>query len=216
MAKAARRTVNDDVCSDRKTHTFKITFDIPFYEAPEASFDEYLEEKPRLIRAISPYEKRLPERINEEEWRIYMAPIEFLFMSVAPVVHMRVRVTCKGQGACFPSGIPPNTSKILELKAIKSELKGSMEGLLKQTRFELGVEGVVYPVRKGSIKGSSRMKGELVMSITFDPPSAFALIPQNFHNDAAQLILKSIGEKMERNVNEGLLADYIKFKKEKL
>ncbi|VFQ68559.1 unnamed protein product [Cuscuta campestris] len=91
-----------------------------------------------------------------------------------------------------------------------------MEGLLKQTRFELGVEGVVYPVRKGSIKGSSRMKGELVMSITFDPPSAFALIPQNFHNDAAQLILKSIGEKMERNVNEGLLADYIKFKKEKL
>ncbi|CAH9092525.1 unnamed protein product [Cuscuta epithymum] len=201
--------------SNRQTYSFRITVDIPFYEAPQASFDEYLEEKSRVLKAICPNEKRKPEQISEEEWRIYMAPVEFLFLSVSPVVNMRMR--CKAKGMGYPSGIPPNTSKLLELKAMKSELKGNIDGLIKQTRFQLGVEGVVYPHRKGiSGSSSSSIKGQLLMSITFTRPSALALVPQHLHDDAAQLILKSIGERMERNVSEGLLADYAKFKKEKL
>lgn len=139
-----------------------------------------------------------------------MAPIDFMFLSATPVVHMRLR--CKTKGMGYPSGIPANTSKLLELKVVKSELRGDLDSLIKHTQFNLGVEGVVYPDRKGP---RTRIKGYLLMSITFSPPPALALIPQHVHNDVTQLILRTIGEGMERNVNNGLLADYGKFKKEK-
>nr|GMC62183.1 uncharacterized protein LOC109180393 [Ipomoea batatas] len=193
-----------------QTFTYRVKTDIPLYESPELTSIYYLEDKSRVLKALCPHEKRKPEQINEEEWRIYMAPIDFMFLSATPVVHMRLR--CKTKGMGYPSGIPANTSKLLELKVVKSELRGDLDSLIKHTQFNLGVEGVVYPDRKGP---RTRIKGYLLMSITFSPPPALALIPQHVHNDVTQLILRTIGEGMERNVNNGLLADYGKFKKEK-
>lgn len=52
-----------------------------------------------------------------------MLPIEFLFITVWPVIDMRLR--CKSEGVEYPPGIPHDVSKVLELDivSIKPNLK---------------------------------------------------------------------------------------------
>ncbi|KAG6398347.1 hypothetical protein SASPL_139805 [Salvia splendens] len=46
------------------TYSSRISTDIPLYEIPGASFDEYLEDKPRVFKAIFP-DKRRSDQINQ-------------------------------------------------------------------------------------------------------------------------------------------------------
>lgn len=98
------------------TYSSRISTDIPLYETPGASFDQYLEDKPRVFRAIFP-DKRRFQQLNQEEWRVHMLPIQFFFLTVSPVVDMRLR--CKTNGKDYPSGIPPTISKVLELDIVR-------------------------------------------------------------------------------------------------
>lgn len=52
----------------------------------------------------------------QEEWRIHMLPIEFLLITVLPVIDMRLRCTTKGVE--YPPGVPHNVSKVLELDIV--------------------------------------------------------------------------------------------------
>lgn len=45
-----------------------------------------------------------------------MLPIEFLLITVWPVIDMRLR--CKSKGIDYPPGIPPDVSKVLELDIV--------------------------------------------------------------------------------------------------
>ncbi|KAG5624229.1 hypothetical protein H5410_009447 [Solanum commersonii] len=102
-----------------------IVADMPLFESPHASFDRYMEDKPRVFKAISP-DNRGTQRLNEEEWRIQMEPIGFLFLTAWPVVNMRLR--CKTKGNEYPSGVPNHTSMVLEFKITKWDLEGVTEG----------------------------------------------------------------------------------------
>ncbi|PKI47915.1 uncharacterized protein LOC116209375 isoform X2 [Punica granatum] len=134
------------------SYTSKIATDIPLYEAPGASFDQYLEDKPRVFKAIFP-DKRRSQRLNEEEWRIQMLPIQFLFLKVWPQIDMRLR--CRSMGKDYPAGVPHDVSKVLELDIIRWELQG-LDNVLKPSHFSLGVRGALYAERR---EARSRLKG---------------------------------------------------------
>ncbi|KAK4393138.1 hypothetical protein Sango_1784600 [Sesamum angolense] len=241
------------------TYSSRISTDIPLYEIPGASFDVYLEDKPRVFKAIFP-DKRRSQQLNEiivfvltrtfgrcvdqvrtehlvdkqntftltteshyqnqdgkgllgmelreksdlqEEWRVHMLPIEFLFLTVSPVIDMRLR--CKSCGKGYPPGVPQDISKI------RWELQG-LDDMLKPSQFSLGVKGALYPDRRGP---RSRLKGQLQMSISFVLPPMLALVPEDIRRDVAESVLKRLVENMKDKVNGSLIADYSEFKREK-
>ncbi|XP_073278179.1 uncharacterized protein [Primulina huaijiensis] len=51
------------------TYSSRIFTDIPLYELPGASFDQYLEDKPRVFTAIFP-DKQRSQQLNEVRWEL--------------------------------------------------------------------------------------------------------------------------------------------------
>ncbi|KAL3525906.1 hypothetical protein ACH5RR_014278 [Cinchona calisaya] len=174
----------------------------------QASFDQYLEDKPRVFRAIFP-DKERSQQLNEEEWRINMIPVDFLFQTVKPVIDMRIR--CKSQGIEYPPGVPDHITKLVELEIIRWELQG-LDDVLKPSHFSLGVKGVLYPDRRGP---RTRLKGRLEMNISFILPAVLSLIPEKVRRQVTESVLKRLMENMRSKVNGSLLADYNAFKREK-
>ncbi|XP_059283785.1 uncharacterized protein LOC132037292 isoform X3 [Lycium ferocissimum] len=162
------------------TYTSKISTDIPLHEIPGVL----------------------------EEWRIHMLPIEFLFITVWPVIDMRLR--CKFKGVEYPPGISHDVSKVLELDIIRWELQG-LDDALKPSQFSLGVKGSLYPDRNGQ---RSRLKGQLQMSISFVLPPLLALVPEDVRRDVAESVLSGLLQNMKSKVNGSLLSDYAEFKRE--
>ncbi|XP_058187238.1 uncharacterized protein LOC131304131 [Rhododendron vialii] len=191
------------------TYSSRISTDIPLSESPEASFDDYLEDKTRVVEAIFP-DKRSSQRLNEEEWRIQMLPLQILFLTAWPVIDMRVR--CKSQGIGYPAGIPQDISKVVELDIIRWELQG-LDDILNPSEFSLCVKGSFYPERRGA---ESQLKGQLQMDINFDLPPVVSWIPEDVRFRVVESGLKRLVENMKHKVNDSLLADYSEFKKEKL
>ncbi|XP_074286584.1 uncharacterized protein LOC141611842 [Silene latifolia] len=192
------------------TYSSSISTDIPLYETdtPTASFDHYLEDKPRVFRAMFP-DKQRSHRLNEEEWRVHMLPIEFLFITVIPVIDMRLR--CKTSGKEYPPGISPSISKVLELDIVRWELQG-LDDAAKPTQFNLGVKGALYPDRRGL---RTRLKGQLEMNITVILPPMLALLPQYMLTSVSETVLRKLVENMKDKVNSSLLADYSEFRRER-
>ncbi|KAJ8433121.1 hypothetical protein Cgig2_023079 [Carnegiea gigantea] len=197
------------------TYSSSISTDIPLYETPGASFDQYLEDKPRVFRAIFP-DKRRSQQLNEEEWRVDMLPIRFLFMTVLPVVDMRLR--CRTNGKEYPPGIPPDISKVLELdivrhnsSSVRWELQG-LDDLMKPGHFSLGVKGALYTDRCGV---RSRLKGQLEMRISVILPQMLSLVPEDLLRRVSESVLRRLVENMRDKVNSSLLADYSEFRRER-
>lgn len=199
--------VKSQMINNATTYTCSISTDIPLYEIPEASFDGYLENKPRVFRAIFP-DKRRSQQLNQEVWKIHMLPIDFLLITVWPVIDMRLR--CKSKGVEYPPGVPPNVSKVIELDIIRWELQG-LDDVLKPSDFSLGVKGSLYPDRNGP---RSRLKGQLQMSISFVLPPVLALVPETVRRDVAESVLRRLLQNMKSKVNGSLLSDYGEFKRE--
>ncbi|KAJ0987445.1 hypothetical protein J5N97_005801 [Dioscorea zingiberensis] len=195
------------------TFTSGISTDIPLYEPPgQASFDDYIQDRPRVFNAMFP-DRRRSKRLNDEEWSIHMLPIQFLFASVRPVVVMRLK--CKSLGKEYPSGVPLHATRVLELQATRWELNG-LESMYMPSHFSLRVQGALYAERKRSSGGRSRLKGHLEMSISLVLPSVLALVPENILRAAAETVLKRLVEKMKQEVDENLLSDFQSFRKETL
>ncbi|KAL0350859.1 UNVERIFIED_CONTAM: hypothetical protein Sradi_4235100 [Sesamum radiatum] len=120
------------------TYSSRISTDIPLYEIPGASFDVYLEDKPRVFKAIFP-DKRRSQQLNENIWSL-----------------------CRPG---YPPGVPQDISKVLELDIIRWELQG-LDDMLKPSQFSLGVKGALYPDRRGPrsrLKGQLQMSISFVL-----------------------------------------------------
>ncbi|KAL1189629.1 hypothetical protein V5N11_011285 [Cardamine amara subsp. amara] len=189
-------------------YSSKISTDIALNESPQALFDEYLEDKSRVFAAMFPDNPK-SRRLNEEEWRIQMLPIKFLFLTAWPVVVMRIR--CKSNGQDYPSDVPLHTSKVLELNMTKWELQG-LDQVMEPSDFKLGVKGALYPDRRGR---QTRLKGRLETNISIVLPSVLALVPEDVRRSVANAILTSLVDNMKHMVIESLVADYSRFKNER-
>ncbi|XP_010258258.1 PREDICTED: uncharacterized protein LOC104598061 isoform X2 [Nelumbo nucifera] len=174
----------------------------------QASFDQYLNDRNRVFQAIFP-EKRRSQRLNEEEWRIQMLPIQFLFLTVWPVIDMRLR--CKSEGKGYPPGVPVDVTRVLELDVTRWELQG-LDSAAQPSDFTLGVRGALYPDRRGL---RTRLKGQLEMDINFVLPPMLALIPEDVRRSVAESVLKRLVENMKHKVNGSLLSDFSEFKRER-
>ncbi|KAJ8498534.1 hypothetical protein OPV22_009086 [Ensete ventricosum] len=215
---AARSCANDANISGFDSRPGIVTFssnistDIPLHEPPGVSFDEYLYDRPRVFRAMFP-DKRRSQRLNDEEWRIQMLPIQFLFASVNPVVVMQLRH--KSSGEDYPAGVPGHATSVLELQATRWELHG-LQGIQMPPHFALSVQGVLYPDRSSSSSSSSRLKGHLEMGISMILPPVLQLVPEDVLKSIADTVLWRLLKTMKHEVDGGLISDYAKFLREKL
>ncbi|KAK1314392.1 hypothetical protein QJS10_CPA06g00428 [Acorus calamus] len=191
------------------TFSATIATDLPLYEPPGTSFDDYLNDRPRIFRAMFP-DRRRSQQLNDEEWKIQMLAIDFLLVSVTPIVVMRLR--CKSQGKNYPSGVPRDIGRVLDLQATRWELQG-LEGAYKPSHFALSVQGALYADRRGFL---NRLKGKLEMSITFILPPVLALVPQDVLKSLVESLLKRLVGRMKQEVDGSLLADYAEYRKERL
>ncbi|KAH7554548.1 hypothetical protein JRO89_XS12G0234200 [Xanthoceras sorbifolium] len=206
--KRSQPLVKNQAAVKPATYTSRISTDIPLYESPGATFDQYLEDKPRVFKAIFP-DKQRSQQLNEEKWRIQMLPIEFLFLTVWPVVDMRLR--CKRGGTDYPPEVPMDITKVLELDITRWELRG-LDNILDPSHFSLGVKGTLYSDKQGT---RSRLKGQLQMNISFVLPPMLVLVPEDVRRSVAESVLTRLVENMKHKVNDSLLADYSKFKRER-
>lgn len=168
---------------------------MPLYEPPGVSFDEYLQDRPRVFRAMFPDESR-SQRLSDEEWRIQMLPLEFLLITVRPVVVMQLR----------------NRGGVLELRITEWELRGLESGYAPAS-FDLGVRGSLYADR-GRRRGS-RLRGHLEISITVALPPPLRIVPEGVLRGVAESVLSTLAERMKRDVDVGLVADFRRFRMEK-
>lgn len=160
-----------------------------------------------MFEAMFP-EKLRSQQLNEDVWTVHMLPIDFLFLTVQPVIDMRLR--CQSEGKGYPPGVAQEITKVLELEIIRWELEGLNEKL-KPSHFSLGVKGALYPDRRGT----SSLKGTLQMSIGFILPTVLSLIPGDVLRNVAESVIGRLTENMKDRVNQSLLADYDTFKREK-
>ncbi|KAJ4835387.1 hypothetical protein Tsubulata_010549 [Turnera subulata] len=207
-SRSKRIVVKNQVAAKPATYTSRMTTDVPFYESPGASFDKYLEHKSRVFEAIFPDRMR-SQKLNEEEWRIQMLPINFLFLNVCPVVDMRLR--CKTGGRDYPPGVPNEITKILELDITRWELHG-LDNTFDPSQFSLEVKGTLFADRRVQ----TRLKGQLEMSISLVLPPVVALVPEDVRKSVAESVLTKLVENMKQKVNVSLLTDYRKFRRERL
>ncbi|XP_073044956.1 uncharacterized protein [Primulina eburnea] len=207
LRKTRQLKVKSQVASP-STYSSRIFTDIPLYEMPGASFDQYLEDKSRIFAAILPDQQR-SQQLNEDEWKVHMLPIDFLFLTVYPVVDMRIR--CKSNGIGYPPTVPREVSKVLELEIVRWEIQG-LDDMLKPSQFSLGVNGALYSDRRGP---RTRLKGQLQMTISFVLPPVLSFVPENIRRDVTESVLKRLAENMKHKVNGSLIADYSNFKRER-
>ncbi|CAJ1947038.1 unnamed protein product [Sphenostylis stenocarpa] len=190
--------------------SFRSNTNVPIRELPEASFDQYMDDKHRVLRALFPRDTGTTKQINEEEWRIQMPPIQCLFLSIKPTAD--VRLTFKSGGDDYPPDIPHHITKVLELHFTRWELQG-LSALYKDPyQINLDVRGSIYPERKGK---HSWLKNQMEMEITFCVTPATAFMPQSVVQNAIELIFKTVWDEMKQELQGRLLQDYSRFKRSK-
>lgn len=170
---------------------------MPLYEPPGVSFDEYLLDRARVFRAMFPDESR-SQRLSDEEWRIQMLPLQFLLLTVHPVVVMQLR----------------HRGGVLELRVTEWELRGLDSGYTP-TSFDLGVRGSLYADRGRGRGRACRLKGHLEIAISCVLPPPLRLVPEGVLRGVAESVLSRLAEKLKRDVDVGLLADFKRFRREK-
>uniref|UniRef100_J3MNA2 DUF1997 domain-containing protein n=1 Tax=Oryza brachyantha TaxID=4533 RepID=J3MNA2_ORYBR len=169
---------------------------MPLYEPPGVSFDEYLLDRARVFRAMFPDESR-SQRLSDEEWRVQMLPLQFLLLTVHPVVVMQLR----------------HRDGVLDLRITEWELRGLERGYAPAS-FDLGVRGSLYADRSRG-RRACRLRGHLKISITCVLPPPMRLVPKDVMRGVAESVLQRLAEKMKRDVDVGLIADFQKFRREK-
>ncbi|KAG8099287.1 hypothetical protein GUJ93_ZPchr0013g34075 [Zizania palustris] len=182
--------------TDAVAYSARISTDMPLYEPPGVSFDEYLMDRARVFRAMFPDESRC-QRLSDEEWRVRMLPLQFLLLTVHPVVVMQLR----------------HRAGVLELRITEWELRGLERGYAPAS-FNLGVLGSLYADRSRG-RRACRLKGHLEIGISCVLPPPMRLVPEAVLRGVAESVLRSLAERMKRDVDVGLIADFQRFRREK-
>uniref|UniRef100_A0A0E0AN42 Uncharacterized protein n=1 Tax=Oryza glumipatula TaxID=40148 RepID=A0A0E0AN42_9ORYZ len=145
-AKAGAADARPSSSSDAVSYSSSISTDMPLYEPTGVSFDEYLLDRARVFRAMFPDESR-SQRLSDEEWRVQMLPLQFLLLTVHPVVVMQLR----------------HRDGVLDLRITEWELRG-LERDYAPASFDLGVRGSLYADRSRG-RRACRLRGHLEISI---------------------------------------------------
>ncbi|XP_052162393.1 uncharacterized protein LOC127779609 isoform X1 [Oryza glaberrima] len=195
-AKAGAADARPSSSSDAVSYSSSISTDMPLYEPTGVSFDEYLLDRARVFRAMFPDESR-SQRLSDEEWRVQMLPLQFLLLTVHPVVVMQLR----------------HRDGVLDLRITEWELRG-LERDYAPASFDLGVRGSLYADRSRG-RRACRLRGHLEISIGCILPPPMRLVPDAVMRGVAESVLQRLAEKMKQDVDVGIVADFQRFRREK-
>ncbi|WJX70546.1 hypothetical protein P8452_54640 [Trifolium repens] len=200
------------VIRNERTSSFnyKSIANVPLNELPGASFDQYMDDRLRVARAVFP-DKGNTKQLNEEEWRIKISPIQCLFLRIQPTADVRLRF--KSNGEDYPPNIPHHISQILELQLMKWELQG-LNTFYNDDPFHLSLDirGSIYPERRGN---HTWLMNQIEMKISFVVSPAMFFVPEHVLQDAIESAFKTIWNEMKQEFHGRLLADYNSFKRYK-
>lgn len=193
---------------DLFTFSYRFSTDIPMSETPGASIDEYLKNRTRIVGAVFP-DKRKRTKLSDEEWSVQLLPIQFLFLSASPVIVMRF--VSKSNGKEYPPNVPVHATSLLLMEVTDYKLNG-LDSNAMPSHLALTVRGTLYPQREGK----KSLKGHVEMSVGFDLPPVFALVPEGIIKGVGETVLRQLAEQMKQDFDTGLAADFKKYRKEKL
>ncbi|KAL2653451.1 hypothetical protein R1flu_021579 [Riccia fluitans] len=176
-----------------------VNTDLALGEFKDVPFEQYMSADDRIFNALFPDKKRR-ERLSDEDWRIFMLPLEFFFLSVKPIVDMRVKL----QDAKVKPSYGRYVSKMVTLEATRWELRG-LDYEVKPEEFNLGIAGSLYPERG---QFGARLKGQMKLTVDLAVPSSLALMPSTVIETIGTTVLNQLLEDMKLRVNTRLLEDY--------
>ncbi|KAK7266456.1 hypothetical protein RIF29_19100 [Crotalaria pallida] len=197
------------VIRNQKTSSFsyRSTANVSFYELPGASFDQYMDNKQRVLEAVLS-DKATTKQLNEEEWRLKLPPIQSIFFNIQPTAD--VKLTFKSNGVDYPQDIPNHITQILEIHFTRWELQGPF--YMETDQLSLDVRGAIYPERRGR---RSWLRNHIEMKISFCISPTLSLVPENTIHDAMELVFKKMMDEMRKEFEGRLLEDYSRFKRSK-
>ncbi|KAM1887728.1 hypothetical protein ACFX13_045936 [Malus domestica] len=189
------------------TFYFRYTFDAPLNESPAASVDQYLDDEHSVINVIFPDTAKT--QTNKEEWRIHMPAMQVLFLSVYLALYVKLR--CKSMGKDYPPHVPHHISKILELDITIGEIRG-IAGY-DSCDVNLNIKGTIFSDRQGT---QSWLRNIFDVNLSFIIPPLLAWVPDNVMRNITESLVKTMMADRKSNALLLAVADYEKFKKEKL
>ncbi|KAM2587163.1 hypothetical protein TB1_044375 [Malus domestica] len=189
------------------TFYFRYTFGAPLSESPAASFDQYLDDEHRVVKAIFPDTAKT--QTNKEEWRIYMPAMQVLFLSVYLALYVKLRG--KSMGKDYPPHVPHHISKILELDITRWEIRG-IAGY-DPSDINLNIKGIIFSDRQGT---QSWLKNIFDINLSFIVPPLLTWVPDNVMRSITESLVKTVMADLKSNAMLLAITDYEKFKKEKL
>ncbi|XP_038891182.1 uncharacterized protein LOC120080556 [Benincasa hispida] len=180
--------------------------DLPLYDSPgKASFDEYLEDKPRLVKATFPGKI---QQLNQEEWRIEMPKIELLFLKIWPTVD--IKITCKTNGEAYPSDVPHYITKVLLLEMTNWEINGIHKDY-RPSYANVCSRGAIYSEKIGT---RSHLKFKLLINLSFLVPYVLNFVSNDVLQSIVKTALKAMIEDLKHKSIHKLVEDYNEFRKE--
>ncbi|KAG8073613.1 hypothetical protein GUJ93_ZPchr0006g40687 [Zizania palustris] len=128
-----------------------------------------------------------------EEWSVHLLPVQFLFLSVSPVIVMRI--VSKSNGKEYPPHVPVKASSLLLMEVLA-----------------LTVRGTLYP----RPEGRKSLRGHVEITVGCNLPPVVALVPEGVIRGVAETVLKQQAEQMRQDLDTALAADFKRYRREKL
>ncbi|MER3435278.1 MAG: hypothetical protein C4288_18160 [Leptolyngbya sp. ERB_1_1] len=145
----------------------------------------YLRQPQRVVTALAASSQIEP--LGEEVYRLKMRQLNFMTLSIQPVVDIRVWAT---------------ETAAVNLRSVACELRG-IDYI--QHKFSLDLNGQLSPCQQG---GSTYLKGQadLVVQVEFPPP--FTFMPRPLLETAGNGLLLSVLSTIKQRLLHQLLDDY--------
>lgn len=152
----------------------------------------YLRQPQRVVNALA-VASRI-EQIASECYRLKMRPLNFMTLSIQPIVDMRVWATPDGK---------------VHVQSIACEIRGTE--YINQ-RFSLNLVGELYPYQQ---VGITHLKGKADLEVKVELPPPFIFTPKPILETTGNGLLKSVLLTIKQRLMHQLLVDYCQWAKTK-
>lgn len=161
-----------------------LTVDFPVVER-SIPIQHYLRQPQRLVKAIAHTSQM--DILGGDRYRLRMRPLNFLSLTLQPVVEMRVWLDRAGH---------------LLLRSTDCQIHGV--DYINQ-RFHLKLLGELHTQQ---VNGMTHLQGCAQLEVSVEIPFPLSLTPQPLIEVAGQSLLKGVLSTMKQRLSHHLLADY--------
>ncbi|MBC7969367.1 MAG: DUF1997 domain-containing protein [Verrucomicrobia bacterium] len=145
----------------------------------------YLRQPQRLVNALAAFSQI--EQLTDEVFRLKMRPLNFMTLTIQPIVDLRVWAESDGT---------------VHVQSTGCEIRGVQ--YINQ-RFKLNLEGTLQPFQAA---GVTTLKGKANLVVQVDVPMPIALAPKPILEATGNGLLKSVLVTVKQRLMHNLLVDY--------